>query len=194
MQRYFLDEQGWLHAPHCRHLRSPHYNARPDRQDISLCVLHNISLPPLQFGATYIDALFLGNINEHLSIDPFFTEIAALRVSAHFFIARNGDITQYVSTLERAWHAGISHYAGRDNCNDFSIGIEINGADHHPYNLAQYQSCAALINTLAERHPNINASRITHHSHIAPQRKTDPGPAWRQSYLDYLLRRSTQRR
>lgn len=189
MSAFFIDAQGWLHAPHCQHIPSPHHNARPDENDISLCVLHNISLPPQQFGERYINALFLGKIAQYRDVHPFFTEILSLCVSAHFFINRDGSIRQYVSTLNRAWHAGISQYEGRDNCNDFSIGIEINGADHIPYTLAQYQRCAQLIRALHARHPAITFERITHHSHIAPSRKTDPGAAWRQAYLSYLLKR-----
>lgn len=188
MKPFFIDAQGWLQAPDSRHLPSPHYNERPDGQDISLCVLHNISLPPLDFGSQYIDALFLGTLADDRHIHPYFDGIADLRVSTHFFIARNGAITQYVSTFKRAWHAGQSQYQGRENCNDFSLGIELNGADRIPYTLRQYQSCAQLIIAMHVRHPTFNLEHITHHSHIAPQRKSDPGPAWRQSYLQYLLR------
>lgn len=185
MTAFFIDARGWLQAAHCRHLPSPHFDRRPQDEDITLCVLHNISLPPLQFGAQYVDALFLGTLPALRHRHPFFETIAGLRVSAHFFIARDGAIRQYVSTLDRAWHAGVSSYQGRSNCNDFSVGIELNGADRIPYTLRQYQSCARLIRALQTRHPQMQA--ISHHSLIAPERKTDPGPAWRQAYLQRLL-------
>lgn len=181
-----IDRNGWLSAASC-HLQTPFQNSRPTDEAISLCVLHNISLPPKQFGEHYIRALFTGEMPHYRNDHPFFAEIADLQVSAHFFIARNGQVSQYAPTLARAWHAGVSSFHGRDNCNDFSIGIELNGADHIPYTLRQYQSCAKLLAALIRRHPKITTERITRHSDIAPQRKTDPGPAFNLFWLQRLL-------
>lgn len=114
--------------------------------------------------------------------------IMDMQVSAHFLIARDGAITQYVSTCARAWHAGLSAYEGQPGCNDFSIGIELNGSDHHPYTYRQYSALAALSRAIMIRHPLINPDRITTHQHIAPQRKTDPGPAFNMRYFKHLMR------
>lgn len=183
-----ITQNGWLDAlAAC--LPSPHFNQRPNRDDITTIVLHNISLPPLEFGREFVDALFLGNIQQFQKHHPFFGDIADLRVSAHFFIDRDGSLTQYVSTFDRAWHAGASQFQGRENCNDFSIGIELNGADHIPFTHRQYLSTANLILALARLHPNL--SHLTTHSHIAPQRKTDPGPAFKHDYLRALLKKQS---
>ena len=135
-----LNTDGWLNcAERCA---SPHYNARPDADDISLLVIHNISLPPQEYGDRYISALFLGTLPARRHEHPYLDEIADLRVSAHFLILRDGHIKQYVPTTARAWHAGASVYAGRENCNDFSIGIELNGSDHQPYTLRSTSASA----------------------------------------------------
>lgn len=178
------------HFSHYPFLPSPHFNERPTNITINTIVLHNISLPPNIFGRHYIDHLFLGTLPNHRHEHPYLNEIADLRVSAHFFIARDGEITQYVNTNDRAWHAGISQFCGQDNCNDFSIGIEINGSDHHPYTLKQYQSLVHLIQTLMQQYPAITKERITTHSNIAPTRKTDPGPAFKMHFLYYLLEKT----
>lgn len=186
----FLNKKGWLNL--ALHLPSPHQDKRPDKQTgaISLLVLHNISLPPNQWGENYINHLFLGTLPLHQKDHPYFTEIANLKVSTHFYIARNGMITQFVSTLKRAWHAGISCYGDRERCNDFSIGIELNGSDHFPYTQRQYFALAELCQAIIKRHPKITPKRITTHSAISPQRKTDPGPAFKQLYFEQLLQRT----
>lgn len=167
-----LDRHGWL-CPHpaVRHVRSPNQDRRPPLENISLLVIHNISLPPNQFGNRYVEQLFTNTLRpeEH----PFFAQIADLRVSAHFYIRRSGRIVQFVSTDRRAWHAGASRHDGRDRCNDFSIGIEMEGTDFEPFTDEQYLQLAALTTVLRNRY-TLNAVRG--HEHIAPKRKTDPGP------------------
>ena len=176
---------GWLDV--ARHRPSPHHNDRPDPDDISLLVIHNISLPPGVHGDRYINALFAGTLPALRHEHPYLDAIAGLRVAAHFLILRDGSITQYVPTVARAWHAGVSRYQRRENCNDFSIGIELNGSDHAPYTLRQYQALAALSRAIIARHPRITPARITGHSDIAPDRKTDPGPAFNWHYYRTLL-------
>ena len=176
---------GWLDV--ARHRPSPHHNDRPDPDDISLLVIHNISLPPGVHGDRYINALFAGTLPALRHEHPYLDAIAGLRVAAHFLILRDGSITQYAPTVARAWHAGVSRYQGRENCNDFSIGIELNGSDHAPYTLRQYQALAALSRAIIARHPRITPARITGHSDIAPDRKTDPGPAFNWHYYRTLL-------
>lgn len=165
---------GWL--ADARRLPSAHCDDRPDPQDISLLVIHNISLPPRIFGGPWIDDLFLGRLDP--GAHPYFAEIAALRVSAHLLIRRDGRITQYVPFEKRAWHAGASCFGEREACNDFSIGIELEGADDIPYTAAQYAQLAAVTRALQLGYPAITPERITGHSDIAPGRKTDPGPAF----------------
>jgi len=140
-------------------------------------VIHNISLPPGQFGGPCIEALFTNRLN--VSTNPWFARLAGLRVSAHFLIRRAGDIIQFVATDQRAWHAGVSCYAGRTRCNDFSIGIELEGTDTLPYADAQYATLATLTLCLRHRYP---LAAVRGHAHIAPGRKTDPGVAfdWRR--------------
>lgn len=172
-----INDDHWLEG--VKHVPSPFYDQRPDSQDISLLVLHNISLPPGQFGGPYIEQLFTGQLdpNEH----PYFELISGFRVSAHCLIRRSGDIIQFVPFDCRAWHAGVSQFAGRDKCNDYSIGIELEGTDTLPYTQAQYETLTALTRVICHRYPDINPSRITGHEFIAPGRKTDPGLAfdWR---------------
>lgn len=180
-----FDPHGWLQT--ARHLPSPFHNERPAGTVIDTLVLHNISLPPDQYGEKYIDALFLGTLPEHRDEHPYFQGIADLQVSAHFYIARDGHIRQYVPIYRRAWHAGISSFRGRTQCNDFSIGVELNGSDHHPYTLKQYQSLATLTQALFTALPVLTTDKITTHQHIAPERKTDPGPAFNHTYFLRLL-------
>ncbi|MGL5600818.1 MAG: 1,6-anhydro-N-acetylmuramyl-L-alanine amidase AmpD [Silvania sp.] len=175
-------EHGWL--VDARHVPSPHHDCRPEDEAPSLLVVHNISLPPGEFGGPWIDALFTGTIDP--DAHPFFDEIAHLRVSAHCLIRRDGEIVQYVPFDKRAWHAGVSCYEGRERCNDFSIGIELEGTDTLPYTDAQYQQLAALTRMLMQRYPAM-AGHITGHSDIAPQRKTDPGPAFNWERFRTLL-------
>ncbi|WP_369958756.1 1,6-anhydro-N-acetylmuramyl-L-alanine amidase AmpD [Pseudomonas benzenivorans] len=164
---------GWCSG--IRHCPSPNFNARP-QGEVSLLVIHNISLPPGQFGTGKVQAFFQNRLSadEH----PYFASIAAMQVSAHFLIERDGAITQFVSCNERAWHAGQSSFQGRENCNDFSLGIELEGTDETPYSEAQYVALPALIHALRRVYPALAPERICGHSDIAPSRKTDPGPAF----------------
>jgi len=159
-----------------RQVLSPHFDARPQGVAPELIVVHGISLPPGEFGGPWIDHLFAGDLPPHAH--PSFRDAAALRVSAHAVIRRDGTITQYVPFGMRAWHAGQSQYQGRSGCNDFSIGIELEGTDATPYTAAQYESLAALVRELLATYPTLSADRIAGHSDIAPGRKTDPGPAF----------------
>lgn len=164
---------GWCSG--IRHCPSPNFNARP-QGEVSLLVIHNISLPPGQFGTGKVQAFFQNRLaaDEH----PYFATIATLQVSAHFLIERDGAVTQFVSCNERAWHAGQSSYQGRENCNDFALGIELEGTDDEPYSEAQYAALQALIEELQRGYPALTPERICGHSDIAPGRKTDPGPAF----------------
>ncbi|MDO8696033.1 MAG: 1,6-anhydro-N-acetylmuramyl-L-alanine amidase AmpD [Pseudomonas sp.] len=164
---------GWVDG--VRHCPSANCNERP-AGEISLLVIHNISLPPGQFGSGKVQEFFTAGLcaDEH----PYFAGIAAMRVSAHFLIERDGAITQFVSCLQRAWHAGVSSFAGRENCNDFSLGIELEGTDELPFSEAQYQALIALSRQLLAAYPALTLQRICGHSDIAPGRKTDPGPAF----------------
>lgn len=155
---------------------SPHVNARPDEHDISLLVIHNISLPPGEFGSGDIDALFMGTLD--CTQHPSYDSLNGVRVSAHVVISREGDIIQYVPFHQRAWHAGVSCFEGRENCNDFAIGIELEGTDTLAYSDSQYDALQSLTRALITRYPNITLDRIVGHEDIAPQRKTDPGPAF----------------
>jgi AmpD protein len=148
-------------------------------------VLHNISLPPGQFGGGHVQTLFQNCLDPGLH--PYFTEIEGLQVSAHLLLERDGDLTQFVGFDRRAWHAGVSSYQGREACNDFSIGIELEGADLIPYSQIQYRQLAALISQLLRHYPTLDRSRIVGHSDIAPGRKTDPGPAFDWDELNRLL-------
>ena len=164
---------GWCHGVQI--CPSPNFNERP-AGEVSLLVIHNISLPPAQFATGKVQEFFQNrlDVTEH----PYFAGIADLRVSAHFLIERDGKVTQFVSCLERAWHAGISVFEGRETCNDFSVGIELEGTDDLPFTDEQYCSLTALTRQLQKRFPAITDQRICGHSDIAPGRKTDPGPAF----------------
>ncbi|EOC3070057.1 1,6-anhydro-N-acetylmuramyl-L-alanine amidase AmpD [Cronobacter malonaticus] len=166
-------KDGWL--VDARHAPSPHHDCRPEDEAPSLLVVHNISLPPGEFGGPWIDALFAGKLDSQAH--PYFAGIAHLRVSAHCLIRRDGEIVQYVPFNKRAWHAGVSWYQGRERCNDFSIGIELEGTDVQPYTDAQYRQLAAVTRTLISLYPAMK-NHMTGHSDIAPERKTDPGPAF----------------
>ena len=155
---------------------SPNCDFRPDESDISLIVIHGISLPPGKFGKDYIDQLFCNQLNpdEH----PYFKDISDLKVSSHLLVRRDGEVVQYVPFQKRAWHAGVSCYEKRDCCNDYSIGIEMEGEDATPYTDIQYQVLATIIKDLIKSYPELNEQTITGHSDIAPGRKTDPGEAF----------------
>lgn len=166
-----IDDQGWYNQ--ARHVPSPFFDQRSDVSDISLLVIHNISLPPGQFGGPYIEQFFTGKLNpgEH----PFFKVIHNMGVSAHCLIRRDGEVVQFVPFTARAWHAGVSSFAGREKCNDYSIGIELEGSDFVEYTNEQYQALASLTQELQQTYPKITPPRITGHQYIAPLRKTDPG-------------------
>ncbi|MEY6431436.1 1,6-anhydro-N-acetylmuramyl-L-alanine amidase AmpD [Thioalkalicoccus limnaeus] len=165
---------GWL--PDAEPRPSPNQDARPVGQSIDLLVIHNISLPPGHFGGPWIDDLFLNRLDP--SVHPFFRQIANRRVSAHLLIRRDGALIQYVGLWQRAWHAGESLFAGRRACNDFSIGIELEGTDEVPYTAAQYRVLVGTIRQILACCPRIDWGRIVGHSDIAPGRKTDPGPSF----------------
>lgn len=171
-----VDGAGFIPSPNC--------NERPDGE-ISLLVIHNISLPPGQFGGGHITELFTNSLDPEGH--PFFAEIEGLEVSAHLLIERDGRMTQFVPFDRRAWHAGQSCFQGRQACNDFSIGIELEGTDDLPYTDAQYRVLAAVTRALLRTYLQLKPDRITGHSDIAPGRKTDPGPAfdWKR-FIDLL--------
>jgi len=191
----------------CRQVKSPNFNERPQWSNVSLLVVHGISLPPGEYGGPYIDQLFCNSLSadEH----PYFKDLCKLKVSSHLLIRRDGELVQYVPFDKRAWHAGRSSYAERENCNDFSIGIELEGVDHVAYEKIQYQKLAELSALLINVYPeitaaqpsNINAPKastaktympisdanIVGHSDIAPGRKTDPGSSFDWRYFQSLL-------
>ncbi len=156
-----------------RQLQSPNCDERPPGVKPELIVIHNISLPPGRFGGKEIDALFMNSLDP--SVHPYFSEIAGLKVSAHVLLRRDGEIVQYVPFQLRAWHAGDSAYCGRSRCNDFSIGIELEGTDVLPFTEIQYQRLVALVDCLLRTYPSLSAEHIVGHSDISPGRKTDPG-------------------
>ncbi|RDH82112.1 MAG: 1,6-anhydro-N-acetylmuramyl-L-alanine amidase AmpD [endosymbiont of Escarpia spicata] len=155
---------------------SPNQDERPPGCEIDLLVIHNISLPPGKFGGPWIDDLFLNRLRSEQH--PYFAEIAALRVSSHLLIRRDGESIQYVPLHHRAWHAGESCFSGRERCNDNSIGIELEGTDEQPYTDAQYTALVEVTREIMARYPAITPNRITGHADISPGRKTDPGPAF----------------
>jgi AmpD protein len=167
-------DQHWLKT--VKRILSPNYDERPDPADISLVVIHCISLPQGEFGNPHIDELFCNQLNpdEH----PYFKEIYQLKVSAHVLIKRDGSCVQYVPFDKRAWHAGKSNYQGRERCNDFSIGIELEGTESISYTEAQYSALKEVIDCLLKTYPSLSKQHITGHSDIAPGRKTDPGASF----------------
>ena len=177
-------DSGWLRA--VRRVASPNFDARPGGILPELIVVHGISLPPEQFGGPWIDCLFTNALPP--AGHPYFEKIKDLKVSSHLLIRRDGEPVQYVPFHERAWHAGASSYQGRERCNDFSVGIELEGADEVPYEPAQYRVLSAVIIALCAAYPSLSLTRIAGHSDIAPGRKTDPGPAFDWQRLYALLR------
>jgi N-acetyl-anhydromuramoyl-L-alanine amidase len=159
-----------------RQVLSPFFDARPGGVLPELIVVHGISMPPGEFGGPWIDRLFTGGLPP--DAHPFFRETSRLRVSAHALIRRDGEIVQYVPFGQRAWHAGQSHYRGRAGCNDFSVGIELEGTGDVPYTDAQYDQLAALVEALLGTYPSLSVDHIAGHSDIAPGRKADPGPSF----------------
>lgn len=164
---------------------SPNCDERPAGETVDLIVIHGISLPPDEFGGPWIEALFTNGLDP--AAHPYFRAIADLRVSAHLLIRRDGEMIQYVPFHRRAWHAGESVYAGRSRCNDFSIGIELEGTDQRAYTEDQYQLLAAVIAALRLAYPAIQPERLVGHADIAPGRKTDPGPAFDWVRLRQML-------
>lgn len=171
MNEFLLNEDGWcggaVHEP------SPNFDARAQNACIDLLVIHNISLPPGRFGGPFIADLFGNRLD--CDAHPYFDQLRTLRVSAHFLIRRDGRVMQFVSANDRAWHAGVSSFRGRERCNDFSIGIELEGTDTGPFEAAQYETLTALTHALLARYP---LTDVAGHEHIAPGRKTDPGPCF----------------
>lgn len=168
-----------------RHCMTSHCDDRPEGICIDMIVVHNISLPPGEFGNGAIEAFFCGQLDP--AGHPYFQSIADLRVSSHLLITREGEVVQFVPFGKRAWHAGKSSFQGKTACNDFSIGIELEGTDHLPFTEVQYQVLANVIQCLQKAYPDITAERIVGHSDIAPGRKTDPGPAFDWVYLQGKL-------
>jgi N-acetyl-anhydromuramoyl-L-alanine amidase len=183
-RRLAIDADGYANL--AQRIRSPNFDARPAGAAVELIVIHGISLPPGEFGGDGIERLFTNRVDPEA--DPFYATIAGLRVSAHFLVRRDGRLVQFVSCDDRAWHAGVSRFRGRERCNDFSIGIELEGTDDVPYEAAQYRMLARLLKALARRYP---IGHVAGHSAIAPGRKTDPGPAFD---WDRLRRQMTSRR
>lgn len=173
----------WLEGVERR--ASPNFDDRPDQSAIDLLVIHAISLPPGHFGGPHIDALFTNCLDP--SGHPYFESVCALRVSAHVLIRRLGEVIQYVPFQRRAWHAGESSFEGRCQCNDFSIGIELEGTEETPYEPIQYAQLARISRLLMSAYPGITPARIVGHCDIAPGRKVDPGPAFNWQRLRELL-------
>ena len=173
---FAIDAEGILSG--ARQVPSPNVDDRPADLPIELIVIHNISLPPGEFRGNSVEMFFSNRLDPHLH--PYFAQIHNVRVSAHFFVRRNGEILQFVPCLKRAWHAGVSSWRGRERCNDFSIGIELEGSDAVPFSEAQYVVLMRLIKILLARYP---IGAIVGHSDIAPGRKTDPGPYFNWSRL-----------
>ena len=168
--------------------KGPYNDDRHGAQAVSLIVIHNITLPASHFGGQFVDELFCNR----LAIDshPDFVELVELKVSAHLLIRRGGELVQFVPFHRRAWHAGLSSYNGEENCNDFSIGIELEGTDNYPYNPVQYRVLCSVCRSLIEEYENLNYDNIVGHSDIAPGRKTDPGPSFDWDLFRRLLRDS----
>ncbi|RKG30114.1 1,6-anhydro-N-acetylmuramyl-L-alanine amidase AmpD [Acinetobacter tianfuensis] len=156
-------------------LPSPNFNQRPEGTDIQLAVIHNISLPPSQFGGGYIEQFFQNRLD--WSLHPYFQSIEGMQVSAHLLILRSGEVLQFVNFHDRAWHAGRSSYMGKKECNDYSIGIELEGSDDLPFEQVQYESLTEVTACLQQAYPKIQ-QHLAGHSDIAPGRKTDPGPCF----------------
>ena len=175
---------------HCissaRFVLSPNCDERPDNKNINLLTVHNISLPPGQFGGSFIEDLFTNQLNplDH----PYFESIYQLKVSAHLLVLRDGRLIQFVPFNKRAWHAGVSSFRTQSRCNDFSIGIELEGSDLIDYTEQQYQQLVNVTALLMASYPKLNADRICGHEHIAPGRKTDPGPAFDWHYFFHNLK------
>ncbi|RZI71121.1 MAG: 1,6-anhydro-N-acetylmuramyl-L-alanine amidase AmpD [Pseudomonas sp.] len=172
--------QGW--CPQARHIASPNFGPRPPGTAINLAVIHSISLPPGIYGGDEIERLFTNRLD--WSTHPYFEQIRGAEVSAHFVIRRDGELLQFVSADDRAWHAGLSSWQGRDNCNDYAIGIELEGLEDEPFEPAQYMALASLLKQARMTYP---LDHIAGHEHVAPGRKRDPGKAFDWAGLQALL-------
>ncbi len=182
MRVFEIAADGWCkQGVYC--LPSPNFDARPASADISLLVIHNISLPPGQFGGPFIEDLFSNTLD--CDAHPYFDQLRSLRVSAHFLIRRDGAVMQFVSCTNRAWHAGMSTFLGRQQCNDFSIGIELEGTDFEPFTDLQYHSLTTLTLVLQSHYSSLR--HVVGHEHVAPGRKTDPGPFFDWQHYRALL-------
>lgn len=184
---FSIDADGWCAA--ARRVPSPNCDERSQGSAVDLLIIHNISLPPGEFGGPYIEALFCNRLD--FDAHPYFAQLRALRVSAHFLVRRDGSLLQFVPTDRRAWHAGASTFDGRERCNDFSIGIELEGTDAQPFEPAQYRTLVGLSLALQSRH---GLTDVVGHEHVAPGRKTDPGPffdwaGYRNAYARAIFRR-----
>jgi AmpD protein len=180
MTRHTADDTGWL--PEARSCPSPNVGARPEGTEVTLAIVHSISLPPGEYGGDAIERLFTNRLD--WDAHPYYREIRGLQVSAHFVVRRDGELLQFVSCDQRAWHAGRSSWRGRENCNDYSIGIELEGLEGELFEVAQYDTLAALLRRLAQRHP---LEAVVGHEHVAPGRKCDPGPGFDWPLLMHLL-------
>lgn len=169
-----------------RQVASPNQDERPPGCEPELIVVHGISLPPGEYGGPWIDRLFTNSLPA--DAHPYFADVHTLKVSSHLLIRRDGECVQYVPFHRRAWHAGVSSYCGRERCNDFSLGIELEGCDERPYEPIQYRVLSETIHALLEAYPSLSPERVAGHSDIAPGRKTDPGPAFDWARLKALLR------
>lgn len=186
MSRFQITADHWLtEGTACRHHPSPNFNVRPADTNISLLVIHNISLPAGVFGGPYVEQLFTNCLD--CQIHSSFSDLEDVKVSSHLFIEREAAISQFVPFNLRAWHAGVSIFDGIDNCNDYSIGIELEGSDDIEYTESQYQCLSELTKIIMVAYPEITLDRIVGHSDIAPGRKTDPGPAFNWAYFHQLL-------
>jgi N-acetyl-anhydromuramoyl-L-alanine amidase len=172
-----------------RQIASPNRDARPAGVEADLIVVHGISLPPGEFGGPWIDRLFTNSLP--VDVHPYFAEVGSLRVSSHLVVARDGTVTQYVGFAERAWHAGKSNYRGREACNDFSVGVELEGTDTLPYEATQYVALAEVVAALCAAYPRLSPDALVGHSDIAPGRKTDPGPAFDWLHARRLIAAAT---
>lgn len=171
---YTVDARHWM--ADVRRYESPNADERPDENDISLVVIHGISLPPGKPNTQLVVDLFMNQLDARQH--PALADLAGLRVSSHLLLARHGKVIQFVPFHRRAWHAGKSSYEGRAGCNDYAIGIEVEGSDHEPYTEIQYRLLEPVLHGLFRRYPALSPSRLVGHAEIAPGRKTDPGPAF----------------
>jgi AmpD protein len=183
LARAAIGADGWCEA--AIRYDSPNFDARPAAMPVELVVVHNISLPAGRFGGPHIADLFTNRVD--FAADPSFADLRGLTVSAHFLVRRDGRVLQFVSCNERAWHAGVSQFGGRDQCNDFSVGIEMEGSDFVAFSPAQYESLAALTLALAARYP---LAAVQGHEHVAPGRKTDPGPFFDWEMFSRMIARN----